>query len=177
MPAVLGTSVKNYQVLSEDLKNVLDAILKMYRASIDWFIHDSAIDENIPEKNFRKYSRTFWEKFVTVIRPNIQIHLNHAEPNTTYQHTTMTIRSKQNIMFPEKLIGLKIDVGLEEGDDSKILRITGHTENSSPISEHIRSYIEEGLHATSVQSEDVGRVRFWNTSGALIPNPKFVSED
>ena len=186
-------------MLSEDLKNVLNAILKIYQASLALFMNDSARDENIPNEGLNEYFRTFWEEFDTVINPDIKIQLDHTEPNTTqeegkaivnslplleldtpqtpHHHVTMTIRSRQNIMFPKKLIGLKIDVGLEEGEDSKILRITGHTENSSPISEHIRSSIEEGLHVSSVQSEDVGRVRFWDTSGALIPNPKFVSED
>jgi hypothetical protein len=203
VPALLDHSVQNPPVLPKDLQPVLDAILKMYRASIDWFINNSAIDENIPEEDFKTYFRTFWEEFDTVISPVTQIHLDHAEPNTTlaeenavssspvnglpllelgtpqtpHKHVTMTIRSRPNVLLQERLIGLKIDVGLEEDDDSKIIRITGHTENNSPISEHIRSSIEKGLHATSVQSEVVGRVQFWDTSDALIPNPKFESEE
>ena len=199
VPAVLDTSLQNPPVLPKDLQPVLDAILKMYQASIAWFVNDSSIEQNIPDEDLITYFRTFWEEFDTVIDPGIKIQLDHTEPNTTqeegkaivnslpllelgtpqtpHKHVTMTIRSRPNVLLQERLIGLKIDVGLEEDDDSKIIRITGHTENNNPISEHIRSSIEEGLHATSVQSEDVGRVRFWDTSGALIPNPKFVSED
>ena len=129
VPEILDTSLKNPKVLPQDLQHVLGGILKIYQSSIDWFVNDSSIEQNISDQHLQTYVDTFWKEFNTFIKPDVNIHAHHTDPiirqeegavvansslinpvpllelntpSTPYRYVTATIQSIQDNANPSK---------------------------------------------------------------------------
>ncbi len=198
IPETLEESLKNPKVLPVDLQNVLESLLKVFHASIDFFISDSSYEQNIPERDFEKFANKFMAEYASFIKPVLQTKLSNTMPtikkqkhpsidNTIplaeagipekpYQHVITTIQSIGNGIVEadedkQKLIDLKIQTGIEKEDENvKVLYVNGQA-GETPISEYIRAVMETNLHGLAVQDPGLARMIFLDKNGKPLPKP------